>query len=88
MVSKAKNVPKSAQILQTPILGPLNMIHGSAESSSLLKNQNIAYNNELWNNEYYALLLSGYSKYLETNTKMFSTSLKCFFLFISLLHSA
>lgn len=79
MVSEAENIPKSAQMFQASMLEPLNMIYGSAESSSHLGNQNIAYNNELWDNEYYALLLSEYSKYLETNTKMFSTSLKCFF---------
>ena len=55
------------------------MIHGSAELSSLLENQNIAYNNELWDDEYYALLLSGYSKHLETGIKILSTSLKHFF---------
>jgi len=59
------------------MLGPLNIIHRSAESSSHLGNQNIAHNNELWNGEHHALSLSGYSKHLETDTKMLSTSLKC-----------
>ena len=53
------------------------MIYGSAESSFLLGNQNITHNNELWDGEHHALSLSGYSRYLETNTKMLSTSLKC-----------
>ena len=61
---------------QAPMLGPLNMIHGSAESSSYLGNQNIAHNNELWDGEHHALSLSGYSGHLETDTKMLSTSLK------------
>jgi len=76
MVSGAENAPKSTQMLQAPILGPLNMTHGSAESSSHLGNQNIAYNTELWDSKYYALLLSKYSGHLETDTKMLSTSLK------------
>ena len=76
MVSGAENAPKSTQMPQAPILGPLNMTHGSAESSSHLGNQNIAYNTELWNSKYYALLLSKYSRHLETDTKMLFTSLK------------
>jgi len=76
MVSRAENAPKSIQVPQAPMLGPLNMIHGSAESSSHLGNQNIAHNTELWDSEHYALLLSGYSGHLETDTKMYSTSLK------------
>ena len=47
MVSGAEYVPKSTQLPQAPILGPLNMIHGSAESSFHFGNQNIAHNNEL-----------------------------------------
>ena len=47
LVSRAENVPKSAQVLKAPMFGLLNMIHGSAESSSHLGNQNIAHNNEL-----------------------------------------
>jgi len=39
IVSGAENVPKSTQILQVPMLELLNIIHGSAESSSLLGNQ-------------------------------------------------
>ena len=77
MVSRAENVPKSTQLPQAPMLGPLNMIHGSAESSSHFGNQNIAHNNELWDGEHHALLLSGFSGHLETDTKMFSISLKC-----------
>ena len=52
------------------------MIHGSAESSSHLGNQNIAHNTELWDGEHYTLSLSRYSEHLETDTKMLSTSLK------------
>ena len=33
-VSRAENALKSAQILQVPVFGPLNMIYGSAKSSS------------------------------------------------------
>jgi len=47
MVSEAENIPKSAQLPQAPMLGPLNMIHGSAELFSQLGNQNITYNTEL-----------------------------------------
>ena len=52
------------------------MIHRLAESSSLLGNQNITHNKELWDGEHHALSLSGYSEHLKTNTKMLSTSLK------------
>ena len=82
LVSGAEYVPKSAQLPQAPVLGPLNMIHGSAESSSHLGNQNIAHNNELWDGKHYALSLSGFSGHLETDTKMLSTSLKCLIGFI------
>ena len=61
---------------QAPIFGLLNTIHGSAESSSHLGNQNITHNNELWDGEYHTLSLSGYSGHLETDTKMLFTSLK------------
>jgi len=40
---------------QALILKLLNMIHGSAESSFLLGNQNITYNNELWDSKHYIL---------------------------------
>ena len=58
------------------MLGPLNIIHRSAESSSHLENQNIAHNKELWDGKHHALLLSGYSRHLEADIKMLSTSLK------------
>ena len=76
MVSGAENILKSSQVLQAPMLRPLNMIHGSAELSSHLGNQNIAHNTELWDGEHHALSLSGYFGYLETDTKMLSISLK------------
>jgi len=82
MVSRAENVPKSIQVSQASMLGPLNMIHGSAESSFHLGNQYITYNNELWDGEHHALSLSGYLGHLETDTKMLSTSLKCLIGFI------
>ena len=37
---------------------------------------------KLWDGEYHTLSLSGYSGHLETDTKMLSTSLKCFTGFI------
>ena len=43
MVSGAEYVPKSTQLPQASILELLNMIHRSAESSSLLGNQNTQY---------------------------------------------
>ena len=76
MVSGAENIPKNAQLPQAPMLGPLNMIDKSAGSSSHLRNQNIAHNNELWDGEHHALSLSGYSGHLETDTKMLSIFLK------------
>jgi len=77
MVSEAENVPKNTQMPQAPMLGPLNMIHGSAESSSHLGNQNITHNNKLWDGEHHTLSLSRYSEHLEMDTKILSTSLKC-----------
>ena len=53
------------------------MIHGLTESSSLLENQNIAYNTKLWNGEHHDLSLFGYSRHLEADTKILFTSLKC-----------
>jgi len=82
MVFGAENVPKSAQMPQALMLGLFNMIHGSAESSSILGNQNIAHNTELWDSEHHALSLSGYSRHLETNTKMLLSSLKYLACFI------
>ena len=76
IVSGAENAPKSAQVHQAPMLGPLNMIHGSAELSFHLGNQNIAHNTELWDGEHYVLSLSGYFGHLETDTKMLFISLK------------
>ena len=67
---------------QAPILGLLNMIHGSAESSSLLGNQNIIHNTELCDGKHHVLSLSGYSRHLEIGTKMLSSSLKCLACFI------
>ena len=67
---------------QAPILGLLNMIHGSAELSFLLEIQNIAHNNKLWDSEHYALSMSEYSEHLETNTKILLSSLKCLTYFI------
>jgi len=58
------------------MLGPLNMIYGSAKSSSILGNQNITHNNELWDGEHHALSLFGYSGHLEMDTKMLSTFLE------------
>ena len=69
MVSGTENAPKSAQLPQAPMFGPLNMIYRSAESSSQLGNQNITYNNELWDGEHHILSLSGYSGHLETDTR-------------------
>ena len=76
MVFRAENVPKSAQVPQASMLGPFNIIHGSAESSSHLGNQNITHNTELWDGEHHVLSLSEYSGHLETDTKMLSTSFK------------
>ena len=67
---------------QVPVLGPFNMTHGLAESSSQLGIQNIANNTKLQDGEHYALSLSSYSGYLETNIKMLFSSLKHLVCFI------
>jgi len=58
------------------MLGPFNMIHGSAKLFSQLRNGNIAHDTELWNSNYYMLLLSNYSRHIKTDTKMLSLFLK------------
>ena len=82
LVFGAENALKSAQISQAPMLGLLNMIYGSAESSSLLGNQNTTHNTELWDSEHYALSLSEHSGHLETDTKMLSSFFKYLACFI------
>ena len=77
-----KIAPESTQRPQTSMFRPLNMIHRSAESSSLLENQNSAHNTQLWDSEPHTLSLSGYSGHLETDTKMLSSSLKCLACFV------
>lgn len=76
LVSRAENTPNHAQISQAPILKLFNMIHKSAKLSLLLGIQNIAHNNELWDDKHHTLSLSGHSRYLETDTKMLSSFLK------------
>jgi len=63
-------------------LGLYNLIYRLAKSSSPLKNENITYNTELWDSDYYMLLLSGYSRYLETDAKMLFLSLEYLTYFI------
>ena len=74
------------------MLGLLNMIHGSAESAPQLEREcdmmhdsdtlshsvthNVTHDSDLWNGDHHALLLSGFSGHLETDTKMLSSSLK------------
>ena len=45
-------------------------------------NRNFAHDTELWDGDHHVLLLSGYSRNLETNTKMFSLSFKYLIYFI------
>jgi len=53
-----------------------NLIHRSAELFSKLENDNIAYNTELWNSDYYILLLSNYFRHIKTDNKMLSLFLE------------
>jgi len=64
LVFREENIFKSTQRLQTSMFRLSNLIHRSAELSSQLENENIAYNTELWNGDHYVLLLSGYSIHL------------------------
>ena len=64
------------KMLQTPMLGPFNIIYRSAESSSLLGIQNITHNTELWDGEHYVLSLSSHSSLLKTDTKILFSSFK------------
>ena len=49
-----------------------------SESKIVDFNRNFAHDTELWDGDHHMLLLSSYSRNLETNTKMFSLSLKYF----------
>ena len=60
----------------------MNLTHGLAELFSQLGNGNIAHDTELWNGDNQVLLLSGYSRYLETNAKVLCLSLKYLIYFI------
>jgi len=76
LVSKVETIPKNIQRSQAPVIKLSNLIYESAESFFQFKNNNITYNTELWDDDYYVLLLSSYSRYLETNTKILFLSLK------------
>ena len=73
---EGRDCPKSAQRSQPPILGPSNLIYRPAELSSQLENGNITYDTKLWDGDHHVLSLSGYSRHLETDAKMFSLSLE------------
>jgi len=62
--------------------GLSNLIYGSAELISQLENGNIAHDTELWDSNYYMLLLSGYSRHFETDDKVLSLFLEFFTCFI------
>ena len=80
----------ASQVTQRPqalMLGPLNMIHGSAESAPQLGRRsdmmerdsvtyNVTHNTDLWDSDHHTLSLFGYSGHLETDIKMLSSSLK------------
>ena len=54
------------------MLGPFNLIHRSAVSSSQLGNSNITHDTEVWDGNHHVLSLSGNFRHLETNTKVLS----------------
>ena len=58
------------------MFGLFNLTHELAELSLQLGNGNITHDNKLWDGDHYVLVLSGYSKHLETNAKVFSLSLE------------
>ena len=81
MVFGPETASQVIQKPQAPMLGPLNMIHESAESAPQLGRRsdmmehdsvthNVTHNTDLWNSDHYALSLFGYSGHLETNIKM------------------
>ena len=81
LVSALETVPKITQRPQASMLGLFNLIHKLAKSSFQLGNSNITYDTELYDGNYYILSLSGYSRHLETDTKVLSLSpeyLTCF----------
>ena len=76
LFSRVETVSKNIQRFQALVIKLSNLIYESAESFFQFKNNNITYNTELWNDDYNVLLLSSYSRYLETNTKILFLSLK------------
>jgi len=79
LVSGIENASKRPQ---DPMLGLSNLIYRLAESTFQLGNENIAYDTELWDGNYHMLLLSGYSRHLETDNKVLSLFFECFTCFI------
>ena len=76
LFSRVETVSKNIQRFQALVIKLSNLIYESAESFFQFKNNNITYNTKLWDDDYYVLLLSSYSRYLETNTKILFLSLK------------
>ena len=66
------------------MLRPFNLIHGLAELFSQSGNSNIAHDTKLLNSDHHMLLLSGYSRYLEIDTKMLSSFFEYLIYFIYL----
>ena len=76
LFSRVETVSKNIQRSQALVIKLSNLIYELAESFFQFKNNNITYNTKLWDDDYYVLLLSSYSRYLETNTKILFLSLK------------
>jgi len=76
LVSREQNALQSAQRPQASMLGLFNLTYESAKLFFQLGNGNITHDNELWDGDHYVLLLSGYSRHLETNAKVIFLSLK------------
>ena len=66
------------------MLRPFNLIHGLAELSCQLGNSNIAHDTKLLNSDHHMLLLSGYSRHLEIDTKILSSFFEYLIYFIYL----
>ena len=77
---------QATQRPQAPMLGPFNMIHGSAESAPQLGREcdvtcdsvtyNITHNTDLWNGDYHVTSLSGCDMHLEADAKMLAILLR------------
>ena len=78
---KSRNLVSEANQKNSKTLSPYTWTI-QPKLSSQLKNCNITYDTELWDDDYHVLSPSGYSRHLEADAKMLSLFLKHLIYFI------